>query len=69
MSNQPTEDFLSGRNDGNSGSPETRRVTEFNGDNNGEAEDTKGANQADGKADGKKQTEEDIELERQSSGE
>ena len=65
---------MSGRNDGNSGSPDTRRITEFNDGNASENEsDTKGANQADGKADGGKESEaepeEDIEVERQASGE
>ena len=67
---------MSGRNDGNSGSPETRRVTQPNesGDNDADA---KGANQADGKADGSKSdgntsdddSISDIEVEREASGE
>lgn len=63
---------MSGRNDGNSGSPETRRVTEFkDGDKSETESDPKGANQADGKADSDQQAEEesDIEVERQASGE
>ena len=63
-------DFMSGRNDGNSGSPETRRVGEFKDERNANESDSKGANQADGKASTEESgPEEDIEVDRQASGE
>ena len=63
------EQRMSGRNDGNSGSDETRRQPEYKDNEDNAGNDKSGAaTQADGTEDDE-QVESDVEIEREASGE